>query len=96
MLDNRQFKGLIRYVLSVAYSDGDGSDPFHTRCRGDGHSAVDPATAKGDGCCRHKRRTRRGALNRLGCALQVGFLRMTGRQSNSVRVLPQPLLAHLG
>lgn len=41
-------------------------------------------------------RTRRGALNRLGVALQVGFLRMTGRQLNSVRVLPQPVLAHLG
>lgn len=41
-------------------------------------------------------RTRRGALNRLGVALQVGFLRMTGRQLNSVHVLPQPVLAHLG
>jgi hypothetical protein len=41
-------------------------------------------------------RTRRGSLNRLGVALQVGFLRMTGRQLNSVRVLPQPILAHLG
>jgi TnpA family transposase len=41
-------------------------------------------------------RTRRGTLNRLGCALQVGFRRMTGRHLNSVRVLSQPLLAHLG
>ena len=41
-------------------------------------------------------RTRRGALNRLGCALQVGFLRITGCQLNSVRVLPKPLLTHLG
>jgi hypothetical protein len=30
--------------------------------------------------------TRQGALNRLGCALQVGFLRMTGCHLNSVHV----------
>jgi hypothetical protein len=41
-------------------------------------------------------RTRRGALNRLGCALQVGFLRMTGCQLNSVRALPPSILRHLG
>jgi hypothetical protein len=40
--------------------------------------------------------TRRGALNRLGCALQVGFLRMTGCHLNSVHVLPKPILTHLG
>ncbi|MFN2255977.1 MAG: DUF4158 domain-containing protein [Candidatus Promineifilaceae bacterium] len=41
-------------------------------------------------------RSRRGALNRLGCALQVGFLRMTGCQLNSVRVLPASVLNYLG
>ena len=40
-------------------------------------------------------RTRRGALNRLGVALQLGFLRLTGRQLNSVHVLPQAVLTHL-
>jgi TnpA family transposase len=40
--------------------------------------------------------TRRRPLNRLGVALQMGFLRMTGRTLNSVRMLPQSVLQHIG
>src|SRR5574338_651445 len=38
----------------------------------------------------------RSRLHRLGLALHVGFLRMSGRPLSSVRVLPQELLRHLG
>jgi hypothetical protein len=41
-------------------------------------------------------RTRRRALNRLGIALQIGFLRMTGRMLNSFETVPRPVLEHLG
>ncbi len=40
--------------------------------------------------------TRRGTLNRLGIALQLGFVKMTGRVLNSVHVLPPAILAHIG
>ena len=40
--------------------------------------------------------TRRGTLNRLGIALQLGFIKMTGRVLNSVHVLPPAILAHIG
>ena len=33
-------------------------------------------------------RERRGPLNRLALALQVGFLKMTGRTLNSVELIP--------
>ncbi|ABM96848.1 putative TnpA family transposase (plasmid) [Methylibium petroleiphilum PM1] len=39
---------------------------------------------------------RRGDGLRLGLALHIGFVRMTGRPLNSVRVVPSVLLAHLG
>ena len=35
-------------------------------------------------------------LHRLAIALQVGFLRMTGRVLNNVKLIPRPVLAHLG
>lgn len=41
-------------------------------------------------------RERRGPLNRLALALQVGFLRMTGRTLNSVELIPPGILDHLG
>jgi hypothetical protein len=41
-------------------------------------------------------RSRRRPLNRLGVALQIGYLRMTGRTLNSVRVLPKAVLQHIG
>jgi TnpA family transposase len=41
-------------------------------------------------------RQRRGALNRLALALQVGFLKMTGRTLNSVELIPPQILDHLG
>jgi Domain of unknown function (DUF4158) len=40
---------------------------------------------------RHRR-----PLNRLGVALQIGFLRLTGALLNSVEMIPPPILAHLG
>ena len=40
---------------------------------------------------RHRR-----PLNRLGVALQIGFLRLTGALLNSVEMIPPPVLAHLG
>ena len=39
---------------------------------------------------------RRGDSLKLGLALHVGFVRMSGRPLNSVRVVPASLLAHLG
>ena len=39
---------------------------------------------------------RRRPLNRLGVALQVGFLRLTGAPLNSVEMIPPQVLAHLG
>jgi hypothetical protein len=41
-------------------------------------------------------RRRRSALNGLALALQVGFLRMTGRTLNSVELIPSEVLDHLG
>jgi hypothetical protein len=40
--------------------------------------------------------TRRGPLNRLSVALQIGFLRMTGRMLNSYQILLVGVLEHLG
>ena len=39
---------------------------------------------------------RRGDSLRLGLALHIGFLRMTGRPLNSVRAVPAVLMRHLG
>ena len=39
---------------------------------------------------------RRGPLNRLSVALQIGFLRMTGRMLNSCQIVPTAVLEHLG
>jgi hypothetical protein len=41
-------------------------------------------------------RERRGPLNRLALALQVGFLKMTGGTLNSVELIPPEILDHLG
>ncbi|MBB6194016.1 hypothetical protein FHS51_004282, partial [Sphingobium wenxiniae] len=41
-------------------------------------------------------RRRRRPLNRLGVALQVGFLRLTGAPLNSVEMISPQVLAHLG
>jgi hypothetical protein len=41
-------------------------------------------------------RQRRGALNRLALALQIGFLKMTGRTLNSVELIPPGVPDHLG
>ena len=41
-------------------------------------------------------RERRGPLNRLALALQIGFLKMTGRTLNSVELIPAAILDHLG
>jgi hypothetical protein len=41
-------------------------------------------------------RERRGPLNRLALALQVGFLKMTGGTLNSVELIPPAILDHLG
>jgi TnpA family transposase len=41
-------------------------------------------------------RERRGPLNRLALALQIGFLKMTGRTLNSVELIPPQILDHLG
>ena len=35
-------------------------------------------------------------MNRLALALQIGFLKMTGRTLNSVELIPAEILAHLG
>jgi hypothetical protein len=40
-------------------------------------------------------RERRGPLNRLALALQIGFLKMTGRTLNSVELIPPEILDHL-
>lgn len=40
--------------------------------------------------------TRRGDAHKLGLALHIGFIRMSGRLLNSVRILPSPLWHHLG
>jgi hypothetical protein len=40
--------------------------------------------------------TRRGPLNRLSVALQIGFLRMTGCMLNSYQILLVGVLEHLG
>jgi hypothetical protein len=40
--------------------------------------------------------TRRGPLNRLSVALQIGYLRMTGRMLNSYQILPVAILEHIG
>ena len=39
---------------------------------------------------------RRSELLKLGLALHIGFLRMSGRPLNSVRTVPAVLLRHLG
>ena len=39
---------------------------------------------------------RRSPTNRIGFALQIGFLKMTGRSLNSVELVPPDVLAHLG
>jgi TnpA family transposase len=39
---------------------------------------------------------RRRPLNRLGLALQIGFLRLTGASLNSVEMIPPQVLAHIG
>ena len=39
---------------------------------------------------------RRGDSHRLGFALHIGFVRMSGRPLNSVRAVPAALLRHLG
>ena len=39
---------------------------------------------------------RRGANHKLGLALHIGFVRMSGRPLNSVRAVPGVLLRHLG
>lgn len=41
-------------------------------------------------------RERRGPLNRLALALQIGFLKMTGGTLNSVEIIPAAVLDHLG
>lgn len=41
-------------------------------------------------------RERQRPLHRLALALHIGFLKMTGRLLNSVRILPEAVLAHLG
>jgi hypothetical protein len=41
-------------------------------------------------------RERRGPLNRLALALQIGLLKMTGRTLNSVELVPPEILDHLG
>jgi len=41
-------------------------------------------------------RERRGSLNRMALALQVGFLKMTGNTLNSVERIPADILDHLG
>jgi TnpA family transposase len=41
-------------------------------------------------------RTHRRALNRLGVALQIGYLRLTGTALNSFDMIPQQVLVHLG
>jgi TnpA family transposase len=41
-------------------------------------------------------RERRGPLNRLALALQIGFLKLTGRTLNSVELIPPQILNHLG
>ena len=39
---------------------------------------------------------RRGSMNRLAVALQIGFVKMTGTPLNSVQVIPAVVLDHLG
>ena len=39
---------------------------------------------------------RRRPLNRLGVALQIGFLRLTGAPLNSVEMIPPQVLTHIG
>ena len=39
---------------------------------------------------------RRGDNHKLGLALHIGFVRMSGRPLNSVRAVPALLLRHLG
>jgi len=41
-------------------------------------------------------RRRRGSMNRLAVALQIGFLKMTGTLLNSVQLIPAAALDHLG
>ena len=38
----------------------------------------------------------RGALNRIGLALHIGFLKMTGRCLNSIQRVPMPVLRRIG
>jgi TnpA family transposase len=39
---------------------------------------------------------RRTPVNRMAFALQIGFLKMTGRTLNSVEIVPPAVLEHLG
>jgi hypothetical protein len=41
-------------------------------------------------------RRRRGSMNRLAVALQIGFVKMTGTPLNSVQLIPGAVLDHLG
>ena len=41
-------------------------------------------------------RARQTPLHRLAVALHIGFLKMTGRPLNSVEIVPEAVLAHLG
>lgn len=40
--------------------------------------------------------TRRSSEHKLGLALHMGFLRMSGRLLNAFRIVPSALWAHLG
>ena len=39
---------------------------------------------------------RRTPLHRMAVALHIGFLKMAGRPLNSVEIVPEAVLAHLG
>ena len=39
---------------------------------------------------------RHGATHKLGLALHIGFLRMSGRSLNAIRIVPVSLWTHLG
>ena len=41
-------------------------------------------------------RRRRGPMNRLAVALQIGFIKMTGAPLNSVQLIPAAVLDHVG
>ena len=41
-------------------------------------------------------RRRRGPMDRLAVALQIGFIKMTGAPLNSVQLIPATVLDHVG